>query len=293
MRGATKHKGKKNKKQDTLRWLEVNNGRVATTAHSVSSNNLIVFFNGPLLDVAAPVSGMRWSVTAEGKKKRWSLPREEQGEEGKGLPEDPPSPSPRPPSRTGQTGAFRGGGRDVCQHWTGNVVFRGGGGGGGLASGPCKRRCLRCERGVVHPGKSLSRASLANQFRCNLCEFGATSSLQFFYSLSFLIGCSRRQETPEADTARGQAVRWSAWGGALIFVGEGRGLGWGGGAVWLTLKVPLSHLAHTESLASHSCKVHSSSKGGGGGRGVGRGQESDKYNKKKRKEKGDRAIGIM
>lgn len=50
----------------------------------------------------------------------------------------------------------------------------------------------------------------------------------------------RLQETPEAATARGQAVRWSAWGG---------------GAVWLTLKVPLTlspHWPHTAARYSSS-----------------------------------------
>lgn len=112
--------------------------------------------------------------------------------------------------------------------------------------GPCKRRCLRCERDVVHPGKSFSRAALADGWNGLKRHVIQIQSLTLFFSFFLLqLGCGRLQETPEADTARGQAVRWSAWGGAGFFSGgrrRRRRRVWGLG--WLTLKVPLTLSPH-------------------------------------------------
>lgn len=52
-------------------------------------------------------------------------------------------------------GALEG---DVCWHRAGNGERKE----GGFRMDLCKRRCLRCERSVVHSGKSLSHAAVAS-----------------------------------------------------------------------------------------------------------------------------------
>ena len=82
----------------------------------------------------------------------------------------------------------------------------------------CKRRRLQCERSVVHSGKSLSHAvslDARSQKNAKERESFVCCCFVFFSDWELLVGCvwGRLQETPEAATARGQAVRWSAWGG--------------------------------------------------------------------------------
>lgn len=94
---------------------------------------------------------------------------------------------------------------------------------------PCKRQCLRCERSVVHSGKSLSRAAAApwrGNYRENQLRWNSESVVIKNWWLVRLRQASGHPRGSHTKRPGGEMERMET------------------GTVWLTLKVPLTLSPH-------------------------------------------------